>query len=50
MILAQAFIGKGVAVSVLESPAVGIIGVGEGPRPAAQFFDDLGIEESEWMP
>ena len=36
---------------MLESPAVGIIGVGEGSTPWLRgFFDSLGIEESEWMP
>jgi tryptophan 6-halogenase len=36
---------------VVESPTVGIIGVGEGSTPWLRgFFDKLGIEESEWMP
>lgn len=36
---------------MLESPAVGIVGVGEGSTPWLRgFFDLLGIEESEWMP
>ncbi len=51
MILARSLIAKGVAISVLESPAVGIIGVGEGSTPWLRgFFDGLGIEEAEWMP
>ena len=51
MILANALIAKGVEIWVLESPAVGIIGVGEGSTPWLRgFFDSLGIEESEWMP
>jgi tryptophan 6-halogenase len=51
MILGNALIGKGVEIAVLESPAVGIIGVGEGSTPWLRgFFDSLGIEESEWMP
>ena len=38
-------------ITLLESPAVGIIGVGEGSTPWLRgFFDSLGIEESEWMP
>jgi hypothetical protein len=41
----------GAEISVLESPAVPIIGVGEGSTPWLRgFFDLLGIEESEWMP
>jgi len=51
MILADALIKKGIEIEVLESPTVGIIGVGEGSTPWLRgFFDGLGIEESEWMP
>jgi len=40
-----------VEITVLESPTVPIIGVGEGSTPWLRgFFDSLGIEESEWMP
>ena len=38
-------------VIVIESPAVGIVGVGEGSTPQLRhFFASLGIAESEWMP
>lgn len=38
-------------VTVVESPDIGIIGVGEGSTPQLKaFFDTLGISESEWMP
>jgi hypothetical protein len=51
MIFANALRRHGVEISVLESPTVGIIGVGEGSTPWLRgFFDMLGIEESEWMP
>jgi len=51
MILAHKLGPRGVEISVLESPAVPIIGVGEGSTPWLRgFFDMLGIEESEWMP
>ena len=51
LILARSLIGQGVEITVVESPAVGIIGVGEGSTPWLRgFFDSLGIEESEWMP
>ena len=51
MMLGNALIPKGVEVLLVESPAVGIIGVGEGSTPWLRgFFDSLGIEESEWMP
>jgi glycine/D-amino acid oxidase-like deaminating enzyme len=51
MILADTMAPKGVTITVLESPTVGVIGVGEGSTPAMKrFFDSLGIAESEWMP
>ncbi len=51
MTLAQSLLPKGIEIEVLESPTVGIIGVGEGSTPWLRgFFDSLGIEESEWMP
>ncbi len=49
--LASALLPKGIEIEVLESPAVGIIGVGEGSTPWLRgFFDSIGIEEAEWMP
>ena len=37
-------------ITVIESPEIGIIGVGEGSTPQLKaFFDHLGIEEAEWM-
>ena len=51
LILARSLVEQGVDITVVESPAVGIIGVGEGSTPWLRgFFDSLGIEESEWMP
>lgn len=51
LILADTMAGKGIEITVLESPTVGIIGVGEGSTPALKrFFDSLNIGESEWMP
>jgi hypothetical protein len=47
----DALIKKGVEITVLESPSVGVIGVGEGSTPALKrYFDSLGISEAEWMP
>jgi tryptophan 6-halogenase len=38
-------------VTLVESPEIGIIGVGEGSTPQLRaFFKTLGIAESEWMP
>ena len=49
--LARSLIEQGVEISLVESPAVGIIGVGEGSTPWLRgFFDSLDIEEAEWMP
>ena len=40
-----------VDVTLVESPEIGIIGVGEGSTPTLKrFFSDLGISESDWMP
>jgi 2-polyprenyl-6-methoxyphenol hydroxylase-like FAD-dependent oxidoreductase len=41
---------RGGTVTIVESPDIGIIGVGEGSTPQLKaFFDELGIEEAEWM-
>ena len=38
-------------VTVIESPEIGIVGVGEGSTPQLRnFFATLGIAEAEWMP
>jgi len=51
LILARTLIERGVEITLLESPTVATIGVGEGSTPWLRgFFDVLGIEESEWMP
>ncbi|REL36500.1 tryptophan halogenase family protein [Thalassotalea euphylliae] len=42
--------GNKVKVTLVESPDVGIIGVGEGSTPSLKrFFEILGIEEHQWM-
>lgn len=51
LILARSLIERGVRITLLESPAVPTVGVGEGSTPWLRgFFDMLGIEEAEWMP
>ena len=41
----------GINITLVESPDIGIIGVGEGSTPRLKaFFDSLDINESEWMP
>lgn len=51
LIMARQLIDKGFQIELLESPEVGIIGVGEGSTPAIKlFFDSQDIAEAEWMP
>ncbi len=51
LVMAREWIQQGVSIRVIESPDIGIIGVGEGSTPALKlFFDRLNIAESEWMP
>ncbi|MEM7420665.1 MAG: tryptophan 7-halogenase, partial [Pseudomonadota bacterium] len=39
-----------VKVTLVESPDIGIIGVGEGSTPTLKrFFHELGIHDSDWM-
>ena len=41
----------GTRIQLIESSAIGIIGVGEGSTPQLKaFFDKLGIAERDWMP
>ncbi len=50
-LIANAFDSKRVKVCVLESPDIGIVGVGEGSTPQLKaLFEKLGIAESDWMP
>src|SRR5258708_32523695 len=49
LILARSLIEQGVEITLVESPTVGIIGVGEGSTPWLRgFFDSLNIEGGEW--
>lgn len=50
-LIAHRWGNSGVTVTLVESPEIGIIGVGEGSTPQLKhFFDTLGIAESQWMP
>lgn len=43
--------GQGISITLVESPEVGIIGVGEGSTPTLKrFFELIEVKESEWMP
>jgi len=42
---------KGIDITLVESPVIGTVGVGEGSTPRLKlFFDSIGVHESEWMP
>jgi tryptophan 6-halogenase len=50
-LLANAWLKRGSNVTLVESPDVGIIGVGEGSTPQLRaFFRSLGMSEADWMP
>jgi tryptophan 6-halogenase len=50
-IIAQRWGSKGAHITLVESPEVGIIGVGEGSTPQLRaFFRGLGLSEQAWMP
>lgn len=41
---------EAIEITLVESPDVGIIGVGEGSTPTLKhFFNDIGVTEHEWM-
>jgi hypothetical protein len=41
---------KNFTITLVESPDIGIIGVGEGSTPPLKgFMDTIGVQESEWM-
>lgn len=50
-LMAKCWQPLGIEIGVVESPEIGIIGVGEGSTPQLKkFFDFLQIPECEWMP
>lgn len=50
-LIAHRWRDRNVTVTVVESPDIGIIGVGEGSTPQLKaMFDRLGIAERDWMP
>ncbi|AOS97124.1 Flavin-dependent tryptophan halogenase RebH [Microbulbifer aggregans] len=50
-LMAHRWRDRDVSIMLLESDAIGTIGVGEGSTPYLKgFFKSLGIDESEWMP
>ncbi len=50
-LLAQRWASRACAITLIEAPEIGAIGVGEGSTPSLKrFFEVLGIAEAEWMP
>ena len=48
--LATHWADRGFDITLVESPDIGIIGVGEGSTPPLKrFMDVIGVEESDWM-
>lgn len=42
---------RGVDVTLIESPVIGTVGVGEGSTPRLKvFLDSIGVQEPDWMP
>lgn len=50
-LFAHKWADKNLLITLVESPDIGTVGVGEGSTPTLmRFFAMLGIEDSEWMP
>ncbi|GAC14298.1 tryptophan halogenase [Aliiglaciecola lipolytica E3] len=50
-LFANQWSNKGIKITLVESPEIGIVGVGEGSTPTLKrFFNILNIPESSWMP
>ncbi len=50
-LMAKRWANKPIEITLVESPSVGIIGVGEGSTPTLKrFFESIEITEQEWMP
>lgn len=49
--MAKCWHPRGIKISLVESPNIGTVGVGEGSTPQLKhFFDFMGIREHDWMP
>jgi hypothetical protein len=49
-LMATHWADSGIEITLVESPSIGIIGVGEGSTPPLKtFFDIIGVEEKDWM-
>ena len=49
-LIATHWADKGLDITLVESPDIGIIGVGEGSTPPLKhFLEVIGVQESDWM-
>lgn len=49
--MATAYLSQNFDVTIIESPIIPIVGVGESTLPIVKkFCDDLGLDEKDWMP
>lgn len=50
-LMAKAWPQDNIEITLIESPAIGVIGVGEGSTPHLQsFFKKIAVSEEQWMP
>lgn len=49
-LMATHWIEKGIEITLVESPHIGTVGVGEGSTPPLKhFMETIGVNEAEWM-
>lgn len=50
-LMVQAWGDRGFDITLIESPDIGIVGVGEGSTPMLKtFMSNIGLAEKDWMP
>lgn len=50
-LFAKKWSGKRITIELVESPDIGIIGVGEGSTPTLKrFFELVDVDDADWMP
>jgi hypothetical protein len=49
--LAHRWANRNIDITLIESPDIGTVGVGEGSTPRLKIFlDEIGVSETDWMP
>lgn len=49
--LAHRWTDRNIKITLIESPEIGTVGVGEGSTPRLKLFlDEIGVHEADWMP